>query len=167
MSKENLKQKNSAEDKRSRPLHLNEELKEEFNSIKKFGNFERWTFNKKFHYFYSVAVAYSAQIISAQEEDIIKITLNNLKEIPNKIDTASIYKDQLAHHDDLFKCIAYWLEMKKGNKKCYEVLIKTNEARRISEMFFQEKWKEFKEIISNYSSKFPDIQLLDLLEIEE
>lgn len=153
-----------------RELRLPGDIKIQFDEIKKLGNFNRMVFHKYFHYFYGVAVAYSAMKIhkkfnkTTNEDWQLKI-LNKLSSMVGKRSSPSIGTKELTHHDDLFKIIAYWYKMKQNHPKCYKVLFPRREEskeeiwdpREICEMFFIENWQEFRKKIGTIGTKFPDI----------
>lgn len=147
--------------KGTRRLLLPKELNEEFSSIRNFGNFEKYAMSKYYHYFYSIAVAYSANETSKNPKP--KSDLENLKKLPSR-DVPSIDNPQLAHHDDFFKTIAYWYKMKLGEEEYYKILTEPDKSREIAEMFFLSYWVYFKGRIENFSSDFPDVQMVELIE---
>jgi len=158
----------------SRSLRVTEKIKDEFNEIRNFGNFQKMVFHRYFHYFYSVSVAYNAMLTQKELKNHIFLDddINFLEEMrPINNDTeimaksASIDSPQLKHHDDLFKVIAYWYRMKMDDPNCFKVLVapdnkewKENyDPRMICEKFFIRGWKEFRDKIGSIGTDFPDV----------
>jgi len=154
-------EKEQKKDMGKRTLSLPSELNQQFRSIRDMGNFEKFSMHDAYHYFYSISVGFSADIIYNSEN--LEDSLENLSEIQNR-EVKSIDSPQLEKHDDFFKTIAYWYLLKKNKEDCYKILVQTNEARKICEMFFKENWSKFKEKISNFNSDYPDIQMITLIE---
>ncbi len=157
-------------------LRVPEDIKLEFDEIKKQRNFTRMVFHNYFHYFYGVEVAYSAMKmykkiqLEIDDDNKLKI-LKDLHPMTGKRSSPSIGTKELAHHDDLFKTIAYWYKMKQKHPQCYQVLFPKREEnkkekwdpRDICEMFFIDKWKEFRQKIGTIGTKYPDILLYKIL----
>ncbi|KKK56145.1 hypothetical protein LCGC14_3067460, partial [marine sediment metagenome] len=145
-------------------------IKDEFNEVKSFGNFNKMVFHKFFHYFYSVSVANSSMRINKLPDEEQKKLLKDLvpiKDMGIMAKSDSIDTKQLDHHDDLFKTIAYWYRLKLGDPGCYKVLLAMDSKewkenynpRSICEKIFAHRWDKFRKKIGTIGTDYPDVLL--------
>lgn len=151
-------------DKASRALQLSEVLRDDFDRIKTFGNFNQSYFYNFYHSFYSLAVAYAAnRVFNDENIKFQELDFENTELYGEGSKKRAINSEQLRHHDHFFTAIAYWYLMKKEDPKPYRVLIRKNLARQICEGFFIKYWEDFKDTIKNFNSSYPNIQLVDII----
>ena len=152
-------------DKGTRTLTLPESIDEEFNEIKEFGCYAKFYGRTFFHSFYSLAIAYATTEIEPEElKDYFHSGESYDKNPKNETMKNAIDSPQLAHHDILFKIIAYWYALKNNDDLCYRYIIETNEARKFCEELFFRYYKSFLEKLKKLSSEIPNINLLEDLD---